>query len=66
MVEGFTPTNSDVHINALYFISLTLALSVSSVCILGKQWIREYQKVIPVSARDTVRVRQARFDSLEA
>lgn len=39
---------------------------MSSVCILGKQWIREYQRNISVSARDTVRVRQARFDSLEA
>lgn len=36
------------------------------MCILGKQWIREYQKDISVSARDAVRVRQARFDSLEA
>ena len=66
MVEGFTPTTPNVYINVLYFVSLTLALSVSSVCILGKQWIREYQKDISVSARDAVRVRQARFDSLEA
>ena len=55
----------DVHINALYFISLTLALSVSSICILAKQWIREYQKGVVSSSRDGVRVRQMRFDSLE-
>jgi len=66
MVEGFTPNASDVHINVLYFVSLALALSVSSVCILGKQWIREYQKDLSVSPCDAVRVRQARFDSLEA
>jgi len=66
MVEGFTPNASDVHINVLYFFSLVLALSVSTVCILGKQWIREYQKDLSVSACDAVRVRQARFDSLEA
>jgi len=66
MVEGFTAKASDVQINVLYFISLALALSVSSVCILGKQWIREYQKDLSVSPCDAIRVRQARFDSLEA
>ena len=66
MVEGFTPATCNVYINVLYFVSLTLALSVSSACILGKQWIREYQKDISVSPCDAVRVRQARFDSLEA
>lgn len=65
MVEGFAAKTSDIQINVLYFISLALALSVSSVCILGKQWIREYQKDLSVSPRDAVRVRQARFDSLE-
>jgi len=66
MVEGFAPASFSIYINALYFVSLTLALSVSSVCILGKQWIREYEKDVAVSSRDAVRVRQARFDSLEA
>jgi len=66
MIEDFTPRAQDVYINVLYFVSLTLALSVSSVCILGKQWIREYQKDLSVSAQDAVRVRQVRFDSLEA
>jgi len=66
MVEGFAASTSDIRINVLYFISLALALSVSSVCILGKQWIREYQKDVSVSPCDAVRIRQARFDSLEA
>jgi len=66
MVKDFTPSTHDIYTNTLYFISLTLALSVSSVCILGKQWIREYQKDISVSARNAVRLRQARFDALEA
>ena len=65
MVEGFNAKVSDVQINVLYFISLALALSVSSVCILGKQWIREYQKDLSVSPCDAIRVRQARFDSLD-
>ena len=66
MVSGFTPNTYDVQINVLYFVSLTLALSVSSGCILGKQWIREYQKDIAVSPCDAARVRQMRFDSLQA
>jgi len=66
MVDGFTAKASDIQINVLYFISLALALSVSSVCILGKQWIREYQKDLSVSPCDAIRVRQARLDSLEA
>jgi len=65
MVNNFTPNAYDVQINVLYFISLTLALSVSSVCILGKQWIREYQRDIAVSPCDAARVRQMRFDSLQ-
>jgi len=65
MVNSFTPNSYDVQINVLYFISLTLALSVSSVCILGKQWIREYQKDIAVSPCDAARVRQMRFDALQ-
>ena len=66
MLNELAPKTSDVQINVLYFISLALALSASSVCILGKQWIREYQKDLSVSACDAVRVRQARYDSLEA
>lgn len=65
LVANFTPAKHDVHINVLYFISLILALSVSAVCILAKQWIREYQKDIVGSACDAARVRQIRFDSLE-
>ena len=65
MVDNFTPKIHDVQVNVLYFLSLTLALSASSVCILGKQWIREYQKDLSVSPCDATRARQARFDSLE-
>jgi len=65
-VNAFRSTTANVQINVLYFISLTLALSVSSVCILGKQWIREFQRDVAVSACDVLRIRQARFDALHA
>jgi len=66
IANAFTPTKHDVQINVLYFISLAFALSVSSVCILGKQWISEYEKDIVGTPCDAVRVRQMRYDSLEA
>ena len=66
MANAFSPAKHDVQINVLYFISLAFALSVSSVCILGKQWIREYEKDVVGTPCDAVRVRQMRYDSLEA
>ena len=65
IANTFTPAKHDVQINILYFISLAFALSVSSVCILGKQWIREYEKDVVGTPCDAVRVRQMRYDSLE-
>jgi len=66
IANAFSPAKHDVQINVLYFISLAFALSVSSVCILGKQWIREYEKDVVGTPCDAVRVRQMRYDSLEA
>ena len=62
IANAFTPAKHDVQINVLYFISLAFALSV---CILGKQWIREYEKDVVGTPCDAVRVRQMRYDSLE-
>jgi len=66
IANAFNPAKHDVQINVLYFISLAFALSVSSVCILGKQWIREYEKDVIGTPCDAVRVRQMRYDSLQA
>jgi len=66
MTNDFIPNPSDVKVNVLYFVSLILSLSVSTVCILAKQWIREFQRGLPISSRDAVRVRQARFNALKA
>ena len=66
IANAFSPAKHDVQINVLYFVSLAFALAVSSVCILGKQWIREYEKDIVGTPCDAVRVRQMRYDSLEA
>ena len=62
----FTIPLKDVKINALYFVSLALALIVASVCILCKQWLREYQRDLSLTNVDTVRLRQLRYDGLIA
>ena len=64
--DAFLPERSAVQTNVLYFVSLVLALSVSSVCILGKQWIRELQRDTAGSSFDAVRIRQARFDAFQS
>ena len=66
IASAFSPAKHDVQINVLYFVSLAFALSVSSVCIMGKQWIREYEKDVVGTPCDAVRVRQMRYDSLVA
>ena len=64
--EAFLAPAYCIQVNVLYFISLTLALSVASLCILGKQWIKEFHRDLAVSPRDALRIRQARFDALYA
>lgn len=62
--DNFTASKSDVTVNVLYFVSLALTLTVSSICILGKQWIREFRRDIPGSSSDILRLRQLRYDAL--
>ena len=45
----------------MWFSSLVLALSTAFVCILVKQWLREYLKESPGSPRDNARIRQFRY-----
>lgn len=66
LASTFVAANHDVQINTLYFLSLTLALSVSFICILCKQWLREYQRDIAISNREAIRLRQLRFEGLNA
>lgn len=47
-----TPTGSSRWINGLWFTSLFLALAVSLLCILGKQWLTEYTGRTKASSSD--------------
>lgn len=58
-----TPTN--VAINALWFISLSLALVAALFAIIALGWIRYYKDLSHVSGSKRARIRQARFDALE-
>ena len=64
--SSYIPESCRIQVNILYFVSLTLALSVAFLCILCKQWLREYQRDLSISHRDAVRLRQLRFEGLNA
>lgn len=54
-----------VWLNALWFSSLVLSLSSASIGIMVKQWLSEYRSGIPPNtSRETVRLRQHRFNHL--
>ena len=61
----FRPDAWDVAINTLWFSSLVCSLVASLLCILAKQWIREYMRSIPISLREDISLRQFRYDGLK-
>lgn len=61
---AFQATTTNVAINLLWFLSLTLALMAALFAILAQQWLRHYADLALVTARDRARIRQSRFDAL--
>jgi len=61
----FHPNDWDVAINTLWFSSLVCSLVAALLCILAKQWIREYTRSIPISFREDISLRQFRYDGLK-
>lgn len=61
----FRAQTTDVAINVLWFLSLTLALIASLFAILAQQWIRHYDDLPPVTGRQKAHMRQDRFDALD-
>ncbi|EJF64822.1 hypothetical protein BD309DRAFT_831448, partial [Dichomitus squalens] len=55
-----------VRINVLWFTSLVCALFSALLGIMVKQWLREYMAAVSLSSRDSVRLRQHRFEGLIA
>ncbi|KAK0227442.1 hypothetical protein EDD85DRAFT_150866 [Armillaria nabsnona] len=64
--DYFSPNVSDVWINSLWFVSLTLSLITALVAVLVKQWMHQYVATVSdSSARNRARIRQSRYIGLE-
>ncbi|KAJ3553755.1 hypothetical protein NM688_g3446 [Phlebia brevispora] len=61
---SFQPTGSARRVNTLWFSALVCSLVVALVGILAKQWLREYISEVPSSPRESVRLRQYRYNGL--
>ncbi|KAH8822156.1 hypothetical protein DL96DRAFT_1447025, partial [Flagelloscypha sp. PMI_526] len=60
-----THATVDVWINALFFTSLSLAISVALVSVLAKQWLQAYTSLTLGTAKERALVRHFRFAGLE-
>ncbi|RPD77329.1 hypothetical protein L226DRAFT_544728 [Lentinus tigrinus ALCF2SS1-7] len=59
------PPRYAVWLNALWFSSLIFSLSASSIAIMVKQWLNEYNAGLTGTPREIARLRQLRMDSLK-
>lgn len=64
-LSGFTPSFAAVCVNALWFLSLGLSVSVSLVAMLAKQWCHSYMSGRIGQPHVQARQRQRRLDGLE-
>ncbi|KAJ7595409.1 hypothetical protein C8J56DRAFT_383109 [Mycena floridula] len=55
-----------IRINSFWFLSLLLALSAASTGILAKQWLREYRRDAALSSKQSLALRQLRYQSWHA
>ncbi|CAE6480399.1 unnamed protein product [Rhizoctonia solani] len=62
---GFTPPSTAIWVNALWFLSLSLSVSVSLVAMLAKQWCHSYMSGRTGQPHVQARQRQRRLDGLE-
>ncbi|KAG7445268.1 uncharacterized protein BT62DRAFT_1006969 [Guyanagaster necrorhizus] len=64
--DDFSPSHTSRRINVFWFLSLTLSLMTVVIGILCKQWLREYQKDPSLPYRESLALRQLRYESFEA
>lgn len=62
----FSPSQSAIAVNVLWFASLTLSVSVTLVAMLAKEWSHVFMIGRNGVSQDQARRRQERFDSMEA
>ncbi|KAF4580280.1 hypothetical protein EYR40_003214 [Pleurotus pulmonarius] len=58
------PSQGDIWVNGLWFISLTLSLSTALFAVLARQWLHQYTAITSGTSRDRSLIRQYRFDGL--
>ncbi|OJT08325.1 hypothetical protein TRAPUB_777 [Trametes pubescens] len=62
--SSFQAARSYVWINALWFSSLICSLSAASIGMMVKQWLHENALGLAGTSRQTIRLRQYRYDAL--
>ncbi|KAL0948974.1 hypothetical protein HGRIS_009074 [Hohenbuehelia grisea] len=60
----FGPSRSDVWVNGLWFISLTLSLSTALLAVLFRQLLHQYTAIAYGTSRERSHIRQLRYDGL--
>lgn len=65
-LQQFTPSNSDVVVNQLWFLSMTLSISAVVVGTLCLQWVSVFRRpnAKHTSHEDSLALRQLRYDGL--
>lgn len=63
--SNFSASTTDITINVLWFLSLTLALMAALFALLAQQWIRQYADLPLVTGQKRAQVRQRRFEALD-
>lgn len=58
-----SPSSQVVRMNAAWVVALLFSLIAALTGILAKQWLRAYVSGIPSSLRDSIRIRQLRYDA---
>ncbi|KAK0470817.1 hypothetical protein IW261DRAFT_1672270 [Armillaria novae-zelandiae] len=61
----FTPATTDVWVNGLWFMSLSLSLATALVAVLVKQWLHHYLALPSGPSREQSHVRQFRYGGFQ-
>ncbi|KAH9484816.1 hypothetical protein JR316_0001718 [Psilocybe cubensis] len=64
IVDEFSVSASEVRINVLWFLSLTLSMATVLIGILCMQWLREFGRDAARSHKDAIAIRQMRYEGL--
>jgi len=60
----FSASARDIRVNVFWFLSLSISLGTVFLGIVCLQWLREYQKNVPIDPQDAISIRQMRWEGL--